>query len=79
MCLVVVLGRGAGLTVHLLHRISRDLDFFIPSPFDPEGMIDVLERARRFEPTQLADGTLNGVFEDTKVQFLDASIAMYVG
>lgn len=67
------LAGGTALTVHLLHRLSRDLDFFIPSAFDPEAMIDVLERAGRFEPTQLADGTLNGIFEDTKVQFLDAS------
>ncbi|MCV7234026.1 nucleotidyl transferase AbiEii/AbiGii toxin family protein [Mycobacterium branderi] len=64
---------GTALTVHLLHRVSRDLDFFIPSAFDPDGLIDTLAAAGPFTPTQLGVGTLNGVFEGTKVQFLDAS------
>jgi hypothetical protein len=28
---------GTALTLHLMHRVSRDLDFFIPSTFDPKG------------------------------------------
>lgn len=67
------LAGGTALTTHLLHRVSRDLDFFISRSFDPEVLADVLERVGRFEPTQLAPGTLNGIFDDTKVQFLDAS------
>jgi hypothetical protein len=64
---------GTALTVHLMHRVSRDLDFFVPSAFDPERLADELAAAGSFTPTQLEAGTLNGVFDTTKVQFLDAS------
>ncbi len=64
---------GTALTVHLGHRISRDLDFFVPDPFDPEELIDILQSAGEFRATRLEPGTLNGVFAGTKVQFLDAS------
>lgn len=67
------LAGGTALTVHLLHRVSRDLDFFLPSAFDPEALAGILERAGTFEATQLEEGTLNGIFEGTKVQFLEAT------
>jgi hypothetical protein len=64
---------GTALTVHLMHRVSRDLDFFVPSPFDPDRLTEELAAAGSFTPTRLEAGTLNGVFDATKVQFLDAS------
>ncbi|TSE01839.1 nucleotidyl transferase AbiEii/AbiGii toxin family protein [Skermania sp. ID1734] len=64
---------GTALTVHLLHRVSRDLDFFIPEPFDPESLLDTLSGAGSFTPTFLDEGTLNGILDETKVQFLDAT------
>jgi hypothetical protein len=64
---------GTALTVHLMHRISRDFDFFIPSAFDPERLAGKLAAAGSFTPTRLEAGTLNGVFDAAKVQFLDAS------
>ncbi|WP_343710763.1 nucleotidyl transferase AbiEii/AbiGii toxin family protein [Mycobacterium sp.] len=67
------LAGGTALTVHLMHRVSRDLDFFIPSPFDTEGLVDALAAAGSLTPTRLEAGTLNGVFDDTKIQCLDAS------
>lgn len=64
---------GTAITVHLEHRISRDLDFFTPAPFDPEALDAALRKAGEFEVTLIDDGTLNGMFGPTKVQFLDAS------
>lgn len=64
---------GTAITVHLEHRISRDLDFFVPGPFDPESLDEALRKAGEFEATLLGEGTLNGMFGGAKVQFLDAS------
>jgi hypothetical protein len=64
---------GTALTVYLMHRVSHDLDFFVPSAFDPERLADELAAAGSFTPTRLEAGGLNGVFDTTKVQFLDAS------
>ena len=59
--------------MHLLHRVSRDLDFFTTGPFEPERLEAELHDLGAFATTASDDRTLNGVFEDTKVQFLDAS------
>lgn len=64
---------GTAITVHLGHRVSRDLDFFTSTPFDPEALEAALRAVGEFEVTLLTEGTLNGMFEWTKVQFLDAS------
>lgn len=66
------LSGGTGLAVHLHHRISRDLDFFTEEPFDVEALAADLNSAGPFAATMMGDGTLNGVFEETKVQFLEA-------
>lgn len=64
---------GTAITVHLGHRVSRDLDFFTRKPFDSGALEAALRAAGEFEATLLTDGTLNGMFEGTKLQFLDAS------
>lgn len=64
---------GTGLTAHLRHRVSRDLDFFTEAPFDVTELARALSNAGTFAATLTDDGTLNGIFEDTKVQFLEAS------
>lgn len=69
---------GTALTVHLRHRFSQDLDFFITEPFDPERLAGELSRTASFAITMLADGTLNGLFGRTKVQFLDAQDQRFV-
>jgi len=66
------LAGGTALTLHLHHRVSRDLDFFVAEPFDPAELRLKLERAGTFATTLQSAGTLHGVFNDTKVQFLDA-------
>lgn len=67
------LAGGTALAAHLHHRLSRDLDFFTDGPFDEAVLVEVLRSRGRFAVTDQGPGTLNGVFEDTKVQFLDAS------
>lgn len=67
------LAGGTALAVHLNHRLSRDLDFFTDGPFDEQQLAEILKARGRFAVTDQSAGTLNGVFEDTKVQFLDAT------
>lgn len=67
------LAGGTALAAHLHHRLSRDLDFFTDGPFDEHELAEILRARGRFAVTDQGDGTLNGVFEDTRVQFLDAS------
>jgi hypothetical protein len=70
------LGGGTGISVHLRHRTSLDLDFFYHAD-----AIDLDELARRlaaagpFAITERAPGTLNGLFSETKLQFLHADQA----
>ena len=68
-----VLYGGTGITAHLLHRVSRDLDFYTSVAFDPDRLAKTLANHGSFVTTQIDGGTLNGIFEDTKVRFLDAS------
>lgn len=67
------LAGGTAITVHLKHRISRDLAFFMEAPFDVDELIERLESVGQFAPAMVDDGTVNGIFDGTKVQFLDAS------
>lgn len=65
-----ILMGGTALAVHLRHRISRDLDVFTSRPFEPRAIAEELSRRGRFAITSQEEGTLNGVFDRTKVQFL---------
>jgi hypothetical protein len=64
---------GTALTAHVRHRMSRDLDFFTETPFDVDALAAAIDGIGTFAPTMVDEGTLNGLFESTKVQFLDAS------
>ena len=64
---------GTAIAVHLAHRMSRDLDFFTTMPFDPADIEARLRAVGDFEPTRVEEGTLNGMLDGTKVQFLDAT------
>jgi hypothetical protein len=63
---------GTGLAAHLGHRVSRDLDYFVAEPFDPEALADRLAQLGDFAASRISEGTLNGTLDETKVQFLDA-------
>ncbi len=71
------LGGGTAIAVHLHHRVSRDLDFFLRQPIDLEALADALEQRgrlaiERFEPAAGAQ-TLNAYLDATRLQFLEAS------
>lgn len=60
-------------TVHLQHRVSRDLDFFFDDPdVDLTEIRSALEDARPTSVIQHAPHILNAVFGETKLQFLSA-------
>ncbi len=63
---------GTGIAAHLGHRVSRDLDFFVAEPFQPQELARRLDEIDRFAPTKVAADTLNGYLGETRIQFLDA-------
>lgn len=71
------LGGGTAIAVHLHHRISRDLDFFLQQAIDLEALADAFERRGRLDVQQfdpaLGRQTLNAHFNTTKLQVLEAS------
>ena len=74
---VAYLVGDTALAVHLGHRISRDLDFFLQQPVDVTALRHSLEERGPFHVSHLDETsghqTLNGVFSATKLQFLEAS------
>jgi hypothetical protein len=67
------LGGGTAIAVHLVHRVSRDLDFFFHrNSVNLDELSVRLSVAGPFAVTERAPGTLNGVFSATRVQFLHA-------
>jgi|GEM_PF-349088 hypothetical protein len=61
---------GTAVAVHLQHRESRDLDFYLSSPADLVGLHDQLTETGKWEASKHTGSTLNGVFSRTRVQFL---------
>jgi hypothetical protein len=64
---------GTAIAVHLRHRVSRDLDFFLAQPADLGSVRRELDGIGRFSVTLHTDDTLNGLFNGTAVQFLSAT------
>lgn len=64
---------GTALAVHIRHRVSRDLDFALARREDISAARERIESAGLFALMDQDDGTLNGVFEKTKIQLLDTS------
>ncbi len=62
------LAGGTALTVHLLHRVSRDLDFFCEREEDLQGVAIVLQGAGRVIFDVRTADTLSGTFNDTRIQ-----------
>jgi Nucleotidyl transferase AbiEii toxin, Type IV TA system len=71
------LGGGTAIAVHLRHRVSRDLDFFLREPVDLAALAEVLQAKGRVVVQQLhpepGRQTLNVLFDTTRLQFLEAS------
>jgi len=69
------LGGGTAIAVHLRHRSSRDLDFFFHGDtVDLDGLVERLRSHGSFAVTERAPGTLNGLFGETRLQFLQAGL-----
>jgi hypothetical protein len=66
------LAGGTALAVHLRHRVSRDLDFFFQRPVNLDEVAAALQSRGPFAVSLRDTGTLNGVFSQTRVQFLSA-------
>ena len=62
------LAGGTALAVHLLHRVSRDLDFFWEHDEDLRGVALALEKAGRVLLDVRTADTLSGTFNDTRIQ-----------
>ncbi len=67
------LAGGTAVVVHLRHRISRDLDFFLTRPTDLDKLRGELSRRGQFNASTHTTDTLNGQFSNTKLQFLEAA------
>jgi hypothetical protein len=67
------LAGGTGLAVHLHHRVSRDLDFMFDGDEDLAELEARLGSVGQFVMTRRDEGTLNGMLDTTKVQFLSAN------
>ncbi|HEY5343937.1 MAG TPA: nucleotidyl transferase AbiEii/AbiGii toxin family protein [Solirubrobacteraceae bacterium] len=67
------LAGGTALAVHLRHRQSHDLDFFYKDPsLDLAALEQRLSELGSFAVSSRAPGTLNGILQGAKLQFLDA-------
>ena len=67
------LAGGTAISVHLHHRVSRDLDFFYHhDAIDLDALTETLRARGPFAVTLRSPGMLNGVFSDTRLQFLHA-------
>jgi hypothetical protein len=71
------LAGGTAIAVHLHHRISRDLDFFLRQPVDLDRLVAALQQRGRLAVEQFdaepGRQTLNAYLDRTKLQFLEAS------
>ncbi len=64
------LGGGTGLALQLGHRRSQDLDFFSFDSFDPESLLQRLERLGDLSVMSKSHRTLHVEFQRTKISFL---------
>lgn len=64
------LAGGTALALHLGHRLSVDLDFFVSELFDEEAMLQRIQEAPGFSLVAKAPHTLHAIVQGTKVSFL---------
>jgi hypothetical protein len=67
------LSGDTALTVHLLHRVSRDLDIFLERPEDLQTLWVQFQCVGNARATQHDNSTINCVIDGTRVQVLEAS------
>jgi hypothetical protein len=64
------LAGGTGLALHLGHRRSVDLDFFLGEDFEEDALLQKVQRLERFALVEKKPGTIHAHIRDTKVSFL---------
>lgn len=64
------LSGGTALSLQLNHRQSEDLDFFSQNLFDPQILLEQLNKFGQTENVVIEKGTLNLYLNQTKLQFL---------
>lgn len=60
------LAGGSGLTLHLGHRYSYDLDFFTRKKFQEDAIIQLIDQCGHFKLESRYWRTILGIFEDVK-------------
>ena len=64
------LSGGTALSLHLGHRESEDLDFFIQNDFESNKLVSELSKIGQLTSTETAPGTVNTNLNGVKLQFL---------
>lgn len=65
-----VLMGGTALAIHLRHRLSRDLDVFVHTTFNPSEVLERLRGGAAVAVTGISEDTLNCSVDGVSVQFL---------
>jgi hypothetical protein len=63
------LAGGTGAALSLLHRRSRDFDFFSQKPFNEHALVRKLSRLGKFELERKTSGTVIGFLNGSRVSF----------
>jgi hypothetical protein len=64
------LAGGTCLALQIGHRRSVDFDFFIPSDFDTEKIVNILVEIGTYKRTNEERNTINGILNDVRISFL---------
>jgi len=64
------LAGGTGLALHLGHRRSADLDFFLGEDFDVETVLQKVQQLEGFSLVSKSPGTIYATVRQTKVSFI---------
>lgn len=64
------LAGGTGLALQFGHRLSLDLDFFVPELFDEDALVQRIQAISGFSLVAKAPHTLHATIRETKVSFL---------
>jgi hypothetical protein len=64
------LAGGTGLALHMGHRLSVDLDFFVRELFDEEALLQRIQEVPGFSLVSRSPQTLHANIQGTKVSFL---------
>lgn len=67
------LAGGTAVALHLMHRLSIDLDFFTKEDFDRTSLVQKIITIGKFSIEKEAENSLIGVFNNTRITFIKYS------